>query len=70
MFVKGRRQTEIYLVHLSPQNFDSFHLTGKKKIFFFVQMRLTHQCHLLVGTPALPALNSPAWMEPASPLQW
>lgn len=49
------------------------HLTElEKKISFFssIQTRLSHQCHLVVGTPVLPALNSPAWMEPASPLQW
>lgn len=43
----------------------------KKNIFFSsIQIRLSHRCHLVVGTPVLPALNSPAWMEPASPLQW
>lgn len=35
-----------------------------------VQIRLSHQRPLAVGTPVLPALNSPVWMDPVSPLTW
>lgn len=35
-----------------------------------VQIRLSHQRPLAVGTPVLPALNSAVWMDPVSPLTW
>lgn len=36
----------------------------------FVQIKLSLQCLLAVETLPSPALNSPVWMDPVSPLTW